>query len=141
MSNIKNMTNDAMKMCGFILLTIPSIIYGGYFLLSVLCGKYEKLQLTDYQKSMFRAGHAHAGVIVILSLLIQLFVDHISFPDVLKWSIRISFPLSAVLISLGFFAAAIGNKITQPTKLISILYLGIVFLLYGLVSLGIGLIL
>mgnify|MGYP005858163679 FL=1 len=134
------MTNEARKISGYILLSVPTLIYGGYFLLTVLSGQQEHLQLTDFQKSMFRAGHAHAGVLVILSLLIQLFADHAKLSNIMKWTIRISFPVSAIIISIGFFAAAIGTQIERPTVLIAILYFGIVILIFSLLTLGIGLI-
>ena len=134
------MTAEARKMSGFILLTMPSIIYGGYFLLTILSGQQESLGLTDFQKSMFRAGHAHAGVLVILSLLIQLFADHLPLSKLWVWTVRISFPLSAVLISLGFFASAMGQNVSAPNKLIGILYFGIGVLIFGMVTIGIGLI-
>lgn len=134
------MTNEARKISGAILLSVPTIIYGGYFLLTLLSGQQENLQLTDFQKSMFRAGHAHAGVLVILALLIQLFADHATLSNTWKWIARLSFPISAITISLGFFASAIGRQIIEPTKLIFILYFGIVILIFGLVILGIGLI-
>jgi predicted RND superfamily exporter protein len=134
------MTNEARKISGFILLSVPTIIYGGYFLLTVLYGQQEHLQLTDFQKSMFRAGHAHAGVLVIFALLVQLFVDHASISKNWKWIARLSFPISAITISLGFFAAAIGKQITEPTRLIFILYFGIGILIFGLLTLGVGLI-
>jgi drug/metabolite transporter superfamily protein YnfA len=134
------MTKEARKISGYILLTVPTIIYGGYFLLTVLSGHQEHLQLTDFQKSMFRAGHAHAGVLVILSLLVQLFIDNASLSSHWKWIARISFPISAITISLGFFAAAIGKQITEPTGLIIVLYAGIIILTFALLTLGIGLI-
>lgn len=134
------MTTEARKIGGYILLSVPTIIYGGYFLLSVLSGQHEELELTDFQKSMFRAGHAHAGVLVILALLVQLFADHVTLSNTWKWLARLSFPISAITISLGFFAAAIGRQVTQPTGLIFILYVGIAILTFGLLTLGIGLI-
>ena len=89
---------------------------------------------------MFRAGHAHAGVLVILALVVQLFADHVSLSNGWKWIVRLSFPISAIAISSGFFAAAVGNQITKPTDLIVILYAGIVILILGLLTLGVGLI-
>ncbi len=134
------MTTEAKKISGYILLSVPTIIYGGYFLLTVLSGQQEHLELTNFQKSMFRAGHAHAGVLVILALMIQLFVDHAELSSRWKWFVRLSFPISAIIISLGFFAAAIGKNISSPTGFIFILYIGIVILIAGLVALGLGLI-
>lgn len=97
------MTNESRKMSGFILLSVPSIIYGGYFLLSVLSGEQEQLQLTDFQKAMFRAGHAHAGVLVILSLVAQIFADYAALSKMWLWITRFLFPISAIVISFGFF--------------------------------------
>jgi cytochrome bd-type quinol oxidase subunit 1 len=134
------MTNKTRKISGYILLSVPTIIYGGYFLLSVLSRQHEELELTDFQNSMFRAGHAHAGVLVILALLVQLFADHVTLSNTWKWLARLSFPISAITISSGFFAAAIGRQVTQPTGLIFILYVGVVILTFGLLTLGIGLI-
>lgn len=134
------MTTESKKMCGAILISMPTIMYGGYFLLTVLSGQQEHLQLTEFQKSMFRAGHAHAGVLVILSLIAQLFADHATLSNTWRWVVRILFPVSAIVVSFGFFAAAIGSNINQPTPLISILYLGILLLMVAVVTLGIGLI-
>ncbi len=134
------MTNEARKLCGYILITVPTIIYGGYFLLTILSGQQEHLQLTDFQKAMFRAGHAHAGVLVILSLLIQLFADHATLSHKWRWAARLSFPIAAIAISFGFFAAATGKQITEPTALIIVLYVGMVILAFGLITLGVGLV-
>lgn len=133
------MTSQSKLICGIILLTVPTIQYGGYYLLTVLPGK-DKTHLTDFQKAMFRAGHAHAGVLVILSLIAQLFIDNVSLDPSLAWAIRMSFPLAAILVSGGFFAAAIGQNRTQPNKYISILYFGALLLAASLIVLGIALI-
>lgn len=127
-------------MCGIILLTVPSIQYGGYFLLQILSGKQNKLKLTEFQKSMFRAGHAHAGVLVILSLIAEILIDQANLPALMEWIARVGFPLSAILVSAGFFAGAGGKNINAPTKLIRILYSGIAILFTSLIILGIGLI-
>lgn len=134
------MTIETKKTSGIIILTVPTIVYGGYFLLTILSGQHGELGLTDFQKSMFRAGHAHAGVLVILALVAQLFVDQTVLSDTWKRVVRITMPLAAVLISGGFFASATGQGLTQPTNLIAILYLGIVVFVTGLVTLGIGLV-
>jgi hypothetical protein len=133
------MTKETKTMSGIILLTVPTIAYGGYFLLGVLSGQYDELGLTSFQQAMFRAGHAHAGVLIILSLLAQLFADHSNLSTQWKWTVRLSFPASSILISGGFFAAAGTAGSTSPNAMIAILYLGIAVLIIGLVTLGIGL--
>jgi len=132
------MTRASKITSGIILLTIPTIIYGGYFLLTVLSGQQQQLALTEFQRAMFRAGHAHAGVLVILSLIAQIFTDHTALTEKWKWMVRISFPVAAVAVSLGFFASAIGSNVTEPNVFIVILYLGMAILTVGLLTLGIG---
>ncbi|HMG90439.1 MAG TPA: hypothetical protein VK589_10270 [Chryseolinea sp.] len=133
------MTSESKLMCGMILLTIPGIQYGGYFLLRVLTGGHEELALNDLQKSMFRAGHAHAGVLVILSLICQPLVDEAAFSVPLGWLVRAFIPAAALLISGGFFFSVIGKGVTRPNGLIAFIYVGVVLLAVGLVTLGIGL--
>ncbi|HTB24919.1 MAG TPA: hypothetical protein VK711_06090 [Puia sp.] len=133
------MSPDTKMTCGIILLTVPTIQYGGYFLLTILSGK-QKLPLTDFQKSMFRAGHAHAGVLVILALVAEILADYTSFNPALEKFIRIGFPLAAILVSGGFFASASGKNITKPNSMVSILYIGILLLAASSIILGVGLI-
>lgn len=132
------MSSIAKLFCGITLLTVPTIMYGGYFLLTVLSGRTGDT-LNDFQRAMFRAGHAHAGVLIILSLVAQVLADHATLSPTFTWAVRIAFPLSAMLISGGFFGAAAGEGVTQPTKLINILYTGIAVLVFAVVTLGIGL--
>ena len=134
------MTSQTKLMAGIILVLVPTIQYGGYFLLQLKSGKYGALELNEFQKSMFRAGHAHAGVLVILSLLAQILVDYAHLSKTLEWVVRIGFPLSSMLISGGFFGGASGRGVTEPTNLIWLLYCGSVLLLLSLLILGIGLI-
>lgn len=133
------MTPAARLMCGLILITVPTIEFGGYFLLKVLSGKMKQLPLTPFQQSMFRAGHAHAGVLIILSLVCQLLADEATLGITLMWLVRIAVPFSTILISGGFFAAAAGRQRTQPNKWIGILYVGVLLLAVAVLILGIGL--
>jgi hypothetical protein len=133
------MTPETRITCGIILLTVPTIQYGGYFLLSILSGK-TKLPLTDFQKSMFRAGHAHAGVLVMLAIIAEVLTDYAGLKPAWEHIVRTGFPAAAILVSGGFFASASGKNLTKPNKMIVILYLGVVLLATCLIALGIGLI-
>jgi hypothetical protein len=132
------MTPVSRTICGIILLTVPTIQYGGYFLLTILSGQ-ASLSLTDFQKAMFRAGHAHAGVLVILSLVAQLLADYARLSPSLLLPVRIGFPLAAILVSGGFFASASGPGSMQPNSFIWILYTGALVLAFSVITLGIGL--
>ena len=133
------MSEKAKLVAGIILITIPTIQYGGYFLLRILSGQF-KQPLTDFQRSMFRAGHAHAGVLVILAILAQLLIDQAQVSSTVESLLRSGFPLAAILVSGGFFAAASGTNRTKPSSAITILYAGIFILALVTVTLGIELI-
>jgi hypothetical protein len=57
---------------GVLLLTLVAVEYGGWFMLRILRGRQP---VTAFQQAFFRAGHAHAGVLVILALVGQILVD------------------------------------------------------------------
>jgi hypothetical protein len=134
------MTKDTKLISGIILLSIPTIMFGGNFLLGLLSGNYPEMELTEFQKSMFRAGHGHAGVLVILALIAQFLTDHAKLTNRWKWIVRGGFPMASILVSGGFFAAAGGQGLTAPNSFIAVLYIGILVLTISLIALGIGLI-
>jgi len=132
------MTNATKLIAGLLLIAATTIEYGGTFLLGILSGKYS--EFTEFQRAMFRAGHAHAGVLTILALIALVFTDQAGLSAPIGWAVRIGFAAAPVLVSAGFFGAAIGNGRTQPGGLIALLWIG-VFVLGGcLIVLGIGLI-
>jgi hypothetical protein len=133
------MTREARIMCGVILLTVPSIQYGGYFLLTSLRDRTSHYMENALRQNFFRAGHAHAGVIVILALICQLLADGAALPASLLWMARIGIPLAAILIPLGFFLSMPSPAATQPNQLVSLIYAGAVSLAVSVVVLGIGL--
>ena len=133
------MTREAKTMAGIILLTIPTIQYGGYFLLTSLINPNSHYMDNALRQNFFRAGHAHAGVFVILALLCQIFADAATLPPSLLWLARIGVPIAAILIPAGFFLSMTSPAATEPNGLVSLIYVGIVFLAAAVITLGIGL--
>jgi hypothetical protein len=133
------MTREARLMSGIILITVPTIQYGGYFLLTSLMNKGSGYMENPLRQNFFRAGHAHAGVIVILSLVCQTLADAAVLPTPLLWFVRIGVPLSAILISAGFFFSVLPPTATQASGAVSLICTGAVILAVGVITLGIGL--
>jgi hypothetical protein len=133
------MTREARLMAGIILITVPTIQYGGYFLLTSLMDKSSRYMENPLRQNFFRAGHAHAGVIVILSLVCQMLADAAVLPSPLLWFVRIGVPLSAILISVGFFFSVLPPTATQASGAVALIYAGAVILAVGVVTLGVGL--
>ena len=134
------MTREARLLSGIILITVPTIQYGGYFLLTSLVDKSSGYMDNPLRQNFFRAGHAHAGVIVILSLVCQILADSAALPSPLLWFVRIGVPLSAVLISAGFFFSVLPPTAVQPSGAVSLIYVGAVILAISVLTLAIGLI-
>jgi len=133
------MTREARLISGIILITVPTIQYGGYFLLTSLMNKGSGYMENPLRQNFFRAGHAHAGVIVILSLVCQILADSAVLPSLLVWFVRIGVPVSAVLIPSGFFLSMLPPAATQPSRAVALIYSGAVILAISVITLGVGL--
>ncbi len=124
---------------GLTVLTLPTIEFGGYFLFNILSGREAELGLTAFQESMFRAGHAHAGVLVVLALVALILLNAFNIKSWLYWVICTGFPAASVLISAGFFLSAIGSQLTQPNALIALIHIGAAVLAASSLALAFGL--
>jgi hypothetical protein len=133
------MTREARLMSGIILITVPTIQYGGYFLLTSLMNKSSGYMENPLRQNFFRAGHAHAGVIVILSLVCKILTDAAVLPIPLLWFVRIGVPLAAILISAGFFFSVLPPTATQASEAVFLIYVGALILAVSVITLGIGL--
>ena len=60
------LSSNSRSTAGVLLLTLVAVEYGGWFMLRVVRGRQPT---TEIRKAFFRAGHAHAGVLVILALV------------------------------------------------------------------------
>jgi hypothetical protein len=121
---------------GILLITIAAVEYGGTFLLGTFGGKKD---LTDFQRAFFRAGHAHAGVLLILSLVALLYADSLELSGLGGFAGRSAIPLAAILMPAGFFLSAIGRERARPNRFQVLIYLGALSLGVGVVALGVSL--
>jgi hypothetical protein len=121
---------------GVVLLTVVAVAWGGTFLLRIVGGGADANEL---QRSYFRAGHAHAGVLIILGLLIRVLL---TFGDVPDWSVQLSggVLIAAILMPAGFFLSVAGRDVRSPNRLRWLIPAGGVALVVGLVAAGAGLI-
>ena len=136
MHTILLLSSNSRSTAGVLLLTIVAIEYGGWFMLRVVRGRQPA---TPFQQAFFRAGHAHAGVLVILALVGQILADGAQMSGLLAFLARDGIGAAAILMPAGFFLSAAGKGITKPNQFIVLLYIGVASLALGVVSLGIGL--
>ncbi len=132
------LSREARLVSAVTLLVVPTIMYGGWTLLGILThgtvSPSPDIHLNTTQWALWRAGHAHAGVWTILSLLLQIFLDSARLSPRVKWVARICAPLAAVFLSAGFFGLAVSVSFRW------LVYLGVLSLLAALLLTALGLI-
>lgn len=132
------LSQAAQSTAGIVLLAAITVASGGHFLTRVVHGK---VPATDFQTAFFRAGHAHAGVLIMLGLLCLLLTEATSLTGFWEWLSRAGVLVSAILMPAGYFLSAIGAGRTQPNSLVALLWIGAGFLIAGLGTCGVGLLL
>ena len=82
------------------LLSLVSVEYGGWALLGFLTGRG---QLGEFREQFFRAGHAHAGVLLVLSLVYFLYLDRTGYSTGVQWLAGLLLLVGIIAQSGGFF--------------------------------------
>ena len=133
------MSHESRRLAGILLVIFPTVIYGGVSLLGLLIDSQSGYIQNPLRQDLWRAGHAHAGVLLILSLVVLRYVDQAVLPDRLKGFIRHAVPAAAILLPMAFFLSVLSPTATQPNALIYLAFIGAVVLAAGLITLGVGL--
>ena len=130
------LTSGNMITAGGVLLAVVAIAYGGTFMLRVHAGNPPT---NDLQKAFFRAGHAHAGVLVILGLVIKILTSSEGVPALAE-QLSSGVLYAAILMPAGFFLSVVGQDPQKPNRFIALLWIGAASLTVGVISAGVGLI-
>ncbi|OBB90049.1 hypothetical protein A5782_17015 [Mycobacterium sp. 852002-40037_SCH5390672] len=120
---------------GATIISIVTIASGGVFLLRVVTGGHEANGL---QKSFFRAGHAHAGVLVILGLLLSVLGNAVGADPAWANSGAIAVLLAAIMMPAGFFLSVLGRNPARPNRMIASVWLGATLLVAGVLTCGVA---
>jgi hypothetical protein len=134
---VETLLSDATRStAGVLLITIVLVEAGGLFMLRVVRGAHPA---TGLQTAFYRAGHAHAGVLVTLALASQVYVDVAALDGLLGTLSRSGIAGAAILMPTGFFLSVMGRDVVRPNPLVGLVYLGALSLAAGALSLGLGL--
>lgn len=132
------MSEQSRRLAGLLLVLLPTVILGGASILAMIDDP--AYRDNELRQDLWRAGHAHAGVLLILALVTLRYVDEAVLGARAKSFVRHSIPAAAILLPVAFFLSVTSAEATQPNALISLAYVGAVVLTGGLITLGIGLI-
>src|SRR5688500_1678859 len=133
------MSPQSRLVAGIVLIIVPTVEIGGASILSLLIADPAYAQ-NDLRQDLWRAGHAHAGVWLVLSLVALRYVDEATLSEGMRWVVRLAFPVAAVLMALAFFLSVLSPEATEPNAMINLAYVAGLLLAVGLLVLGVGLI-
>jgi hypothetical protein len=134
----ETMTRESRMLAGVLLVIIPTVMYGGLSLLFFLTRGAAGYVDNPLRHDLFRAGHAHAGVYLVLSLVMLRYVDEAMLSPIWKWMARLGAPIAAILIPAAFFFSVVSPTAKEPNALINLAYVGAVFLATAVLTLGGG---
>lgn len=122
-------------LAGILLLSLVTVETGGLYMVRLVGYGAEA---TDFQLGFARAGHAHAGVLLILSLVGLVYADAARLTGITGVLGRFCVPAAALLMPAGFFFSSIREGATEPNGLIVLVWIGGLSLAVGLLTLGIS---
>jgi hypothetical protein len=135
----RGIARESRRLAGILLILVPAVAFGGASLLSMIVGEVPGYLDNAVRQDLWRAGHAHAGVLLVLSLVMLRYVDEARLSAPWLRLARYGVPIAAILMPAGFFLSVVSPESTEPSALIVLVPLGGLFLVGGVLTLGIGL--
>jgi drug/metabolite transporter superfamily protein YnfA len=133
------MSRESRMLAGILLVVLPTVMFGGLALLSFLTRNLPGYTDNPLRHDLWRAGHAHGGVYLVLSLVMLRYVDEAVLSPFWKWIARTGAPIAPILVPAAFFLSVVSPTATEPNALINLAYIGALFLAAGVLSLGVDL--
>jgi hypothetical protein len=119
------------------LASIVTVEFGGHALLRFITTDREKLG--EFRERFFRAGHAHAGVLLVLSLVYFLYLPRAGFSAGLEWLAGGALLAGVLAQSGGFFLhLAVGRQGVRSSGTM-LTRAGALLLAVALIALAVGL--
>jgi hypothetical protein len=132
------MTSHSRRVAGIVVIGFPTVVFGGVSVLTLLVHDPAYAD-NALRQDLWRAGHAHAGVLLLLTLVVLRYVDETGLSEPTRWFVRLAIPAAAVLLPIAFFLSVLSPDTSRPTPIVYLAYLGAVLLVTGLLTLGVGL--
>lgn len=136
---MNTMSTESRRLAGILLIVLPTVAFGGVSILRMLVNDPAYME-NELRQDLWRAGHAHAGVLLLLSLIALRYVDEANLSDRVRAFVRSSIPIAAILLPVAFFFSVLSADATEPNAMINLAYVGGVILMAGVFTLGVGLI-
>ena len=122
-----------LTLVGILLLSLVAVETGGVLLVRVATGRHP---VNALQTSFFRAGHAHAAVLLVLAIALLGPLGQVDPGGLVGVVARTGVPLAAILMPAGFFLSVLGRDPQRPGRLVALLWIGAASLTAGLLAAG-----
>lgn len=131
------LSQESQTLAGILLLALVTVETGGLYLVRITTGREA---VTAFQERFARAGHAHAGVLLLLALVVQPYADAAGLDGLLGWVGRSGVAVAALLMPAGFFFSSMGRGRERPNGFLGLVFAGAALLAVSLGSLGVALV-
>ena len=133
------MSDPSRQLAGILFVLVPTVEFGGWSLLRMIARRLPGYLDNPVRQNLFRAGHAHAGVLLMLALVGILYVDQSDLSSGTRTLVRTGLALAPILMPAGFFFSVLRPDADRPNRLIVLVYLGALSLAAAAVTLGVSL--
>lgn len=120
------------------ILSFLGVMFGGWVLLGKLTTDPAYAESPLHQ-DLWRAGHAHAALFLLLALVCLPWIDAAALPERARWFARIAVSSASITFPLAFFLAAPTPAATQAGPVLGLVVPGAALLGIGLIVLAWGL--
>ena len=124
------------RLAALVLFAIVTVEFGGWSLLGFLTGSDS---LTPFEEQFFRAGHGHAGVLLVLALAFLLLLEKTSFQPKTQIGLAITLLVGVLAQSGGFFLHLAVGEERAASAGTYLTWAGAALLAIAMITAGVGL--
>ena len=106
------MSPESRRLAGVLLVILPTVMIGGISILTLLINDPAYMR-NPLRQDLWRAGHAHAGVLLVLSLVALWYVDETELAAGSKWLVRLTIPSAAILNTARCVSTSISRRVLE----------------------------
>lgn len=120
------------------LVSLVTVEFGGWSLLRLI---NKQGILNEFQEQFFRAGHGHAGVLLVLSLVYFVYLDRTAYSVGVQWALGALLLAGVLAQSGGFFLHMLKGGRGRSSAGTIVTSIGGLALAVALIALALGLVL
>ena len=122
------------------LFSLVTVEYGGWALLGMITRTPGYPELDEFREQFFRAGHAHAGTLLVMALAYFALLPRAGFSETVQWAAGGGLMTGILVLSGGFFLHLAKGRPGEPSVGTRVTRIGAMTLGIPLLVLAVGLV-